>query len=729
MKRLSQVLVSLIVLVVLLLTLVVLFVSPNQFRPVLINLAKEQGIALELGNMGWTFWPRMGISLADVSIAPLNSPEVPLAKFSDAGLMLAIKPLLAGDFEVDYVRLENANIHLIRDKNGRGNWEDLIKSSEQPLDNSTAHDSQAKPLQLAIDRISLNEATIIFEDQLVGARYAIDRLNFDALEVNTQGRAFPMNLSLAASMRDEKSLRAQTLNLDLSHEVSINSDFSQLKLTKGKIAIKVADKTSAEADLGYEFEIKNLLGDLNYAGKIHLNNINARHWSNTLGLDLEMADAKALNVVELSGDLSGDANNLKLSKLDMRLDDSRIEGEFSVDNFSSPAITTRLALNHINVDRYLPPVTETAPTAETQSEDTPLPLDALQDIHVNANLTIGEVIVKKLTFSDADLSLSLNKGKWKQTFSTQAYQGNIQLNSQGNFLPARADLKFDGGVDKIEIAPVMEAQSLDEKFKLSGALNTRFDGKVTGATVNQLFDSLDMKATFDGAAVRLSPLNIEQRVCQAVNLIAEQKLHQVNWDEFTEMRSLEGELVWKNRVINLTKVNAGVSQLNVSAVGSIDLAKAIYNIGLPISILSASETAVASNCSLSTELAWLNRGLTLLRCVGDLNTLDLVKDCGPDKAALAELTRDYAAFKLKEKHGDKITAAEEKLDAEKQKFNEKVSEKLGLEADEDVTVQSALTGLLKKKLSERQSDSSASQASDSNTSSSSSQSEESQSNE
>lgn len=698
MKRLSKVVLSLVLLVVFALTMVVLFVSPNQFKPVLVKLAKEQGIALELGNMGWTLWPRLGISLADVSVAPLASPAAPLATFSDAGLMLAIKPLFKGEFEVDYLRLTNANIRLVRDSNGVGNWETLLQETPPLPEEEDLNSEPSKPLQLAVERIALLNATLSYDDQASGSAFAVSELNLDANDVNTQARAFPMTLSLTASIKDGQTAKPQLVSLNMSHSMRLNADFSQLNVFEGRLDLEYTHQTDADASLSYSADVKNLQEALSYSGSLDLKSVNARHWLQAMGAEIEMADAKALNSVALTTQFVGDLDAIALNDLRIKLDSTNIEGQLAVNSFSSPKINTVLSIDKINADHYLSPATETQEASTSNSDDVALPLETLRELNVTAKVTLAQLVIKDLLLSTTDFSFSIANGKFNQALKTHAYEGDLLFDSSGNFSAKQAAVSFEGAANKIEIAPIMAAQSLNEKWSLSGALNAAFDGSVKGATVNQLIDSMAMVAKFNGADIRLAPLNIEQRVCQAVNLIAEQTLHEVQWDAFTEMRELTGELIWKDQKITLNNVNAGVSQLLVSGVGVVDLKQSEFDISLPIRILTASETAQASHCSLSTELEWLNRSLNLLRCSGNFNELNLAKDCGLDKSALAELTRDYAAFKIKEKHGDKIQAVEEKIDQEKQKLNEKVSEKLGLEAGEDVNVKSALTGLLKKRL-------------------------------
>ncbi len=149
----------------------------------------------------------------------------------------------------------------------------------------------------------------------------------------------------------------------------------------------------------------------------------------------------------------------------------------------------------------------------------------------------------------------------------------------------------------------------------------------------------------------------------------------MTWDAFTEMRQLDGNIVWRDQVISLSSFNAGVSQLLLASTGKINLANDKYEFKLPIKIASASEAAQLKGCSLGTTNYWVDRGLSLLRCKGSFGAIDPVKDCGFDKSALGDLTKDFAEYKLREKHGAKIDAAEQKVEEKKQEVKQQVEDK------------------------------------------------------
>jgi AsmA protein len=66
--------------------------------------------------------------------------------------------------------------------------------------------------------------------------------------------------------------------------------------------------------------------------------------------------------------------------------------------------------------------------------------------------------------------------------------------------------------------------------------------------------------------------------------------------------------------------------------------------------------------------------------------MDPLKDCGPDKEMLIEVTKDYAEYKIKQKHGAKIEEKKQevkaKVEDKKKKLFDKLQKKLGGSTEE-----------------------------------------------
>ncbi len=674
MKRLGKILLALIALPVLAVLALVLLVDVNRFKPHIENIAKEQGIALEInGDLGWSLWPSLGVEINELSVAALSTPEQPLAQLSRASLLLKLMPLFSGDFQVDHLLVDGARINLALDNTGKGNWEALMSSDEKPAAaDVAATDTSAADLTLDIQDISLTNSQVSYRDAKTGQSLALRDINLHLTKVNLRAEPFPLSLSLAVEM-EQDGAAPLLLTVALKNNLSVDNNISNIALNDGELQLGVG-KASLLA-LTYQLALSDVQNKPAYKGQLALKETNLRNLLAALGTELETANKDALKRFSFSTAIEGNDQQTQLHNLTMQLDKTRFDGALAITDIATTALKLDLKGDSINVDDYLPPPsdTETDDTASTQ-DDTPLPLEMIRELNVNATFALQHMIIKQMALENIVLNISAKNGVVNQKLNAKAYQGTIAFNSKTDARTNKAALTFDGAVQGFELAPLLKDLEMDEKLALSGAIQANTQGTAQGASVNQLMESMNSTASFSGAQVRLAPLNIEEQFCKLVNLVT-QNTAEVNWDAYTEMRQLDGNIVWRDQVISLNSFNAGVSQLLLASTGKINLANDKYEFKLPIKIASASEAAQLKGCSLGTTNYWVDRGLSLLRCKGAFGAIDPLKDCGFDKSALADLTKDFAEYKLREKHGAKIEAAEQKVEEKKQEVKQQVEEK------------------------------------------------------
>jgi AsmA protein len=689
MKLAIKIIAALLLLIILAVIALVVLVDPNQFKPEIEKVAKEKGIALQMkGDIGWSFWPRLGVKLEDIALASLAKSDKPLAQLQQASLAVAVLPLLSGKLQAHQILLDDAKITLEVDENGKGNWESLTKkSNEAATVNEQKESAAASDLDLNIDSIRIGNAALSYLDLTTGQDIQLSDLNLELNDVNTQGKPFLMSLSWLLQMAQEKSAEKLKIKGQLNHKISVDKAITELQLDEGKLTLELNDKASL--DLNYSLSAKDLQNNLSYQGKLEITPTNIRQLLSALGVQLETANSDALKEFSLSANLAGDKQQVALSDLKVALDKTTFTGNLAVTDLTKSAIKLALAGDKINVDDYLPPPAPEAKQKETTTElaeDTPLPLESLRGLNLDAQFNLVSMIINKMTVSDIDLDVKAKDGVINQNLSAKAYQGDIKFAANLDARNEKANLNFDSTVKQLELAPLLKEMEMNEKLDLSGAINVQAQGNSQGATVNQLFDGMNSTANFSGAQVRFAPLNIEEQFCKMVNLFSKENqqtdaevaegVKEVVWDAFTEMRALEGNMVWRDQVIQLEKFNAGVSQLLLASTGAINLASNTYEFKLPIKLSEASQAASLKGCTLSSPNFWVDRGLSLLRCKGAFGAINPLNDCGFDKGAVKDLVKDFAEYKLREKHGAKLEAAEKKIDEKKQQVKDEVKEKV-----------------------------------------------------
>lgn len=692
MKVLLKSLAVLVVLVLLAVLALVFLVDANRFKPRIEAIAKDQGIALQInGDLGWDLWPSLGVEVNDVRVAALVAPDQPIAELKQASLLLALKPLFSGDFQVDHIAADGAIISLNVDANGKGNWEALKKpgTATPPAQPAPVADAN---LKLDIQHISLSNSQVSYRDEQTGQLFALRDINLTMSDVNLRASPFAMDLSFlmeqAQAGKDPLQLRGK-----LSNKLSVDSAISNLKLEDGKLALDIsrgdASKNSTQLALDYSLIITDLQKDLAYQGNVNLSEINARKLLSAFDVALETANNDALSKVALSSTIAGTNKKIKLDNLKLVLDKTQLSGSISVSDFSTGALKLVLDGDELNVDDYLPPPAEPAapePTAAAiPAADILLPLEKLRTLNINAKLALKKMIINKIALENIALKFLAKNGMIEQNLSAKAYGGAISAKGQLDARGPQAQVQFDAGVEGLELEPLLKDMEMDSKFGLQGAVQVRALGSTQGTSVNQLMKSLRSNANFSGAQVRLSPINLEQQFCKLVNLVNKVEDPTQAWDEYTELSELSGSIKWRDEIITIDAFKAGVEKLQLGSRGKINLATDEYDIFLPFKLLkdkadtiTAEQVAVttsASGCSIGSQY-WLERGMELLRCKGSFSEINPLSDCRPDTELLIELTKDYAVYKLKEKHGAKYEEKKAELNQKVEKEKTKLFDKL-----------------------------------------------------
>jgi len=686
---------SLVILVVLALIAALAFVflvDANRFKPRIEALAKDQGIALQInGDLGWNLWPSLGVAVNDVRVAALEAPEQPIAELKQASLMLALMPLFSGDFQVDHVAVDGAVISLKVDATGKGNWEALT-TADAPTTTAPPAPEPAgdTTLKLDIQKISLSNSQVNYSDAQNGQTIALRDINLNVNDVNVRAEPFALDLSLVMELAQTGGEKLE-LQAALKNTLSVDNAMSNITLDNGKLQVEIIGDETAEVALDYAFALTDVKKELAYQGNIKLNEVNARKLLAALGTELTTANKDALSKVAFSSAITGNSKKITLDNLKLQLDKTQLNGSIAVTDFATTAVKLVLDGDEINVDDYLAPVSETpvATTAPAPAEDTQLPLEMLRGLNVNAKLALKKMIFNEIALENIALKVVAKNGMIEQNLSAKAYAGEITAKGQLDARGQQAQVQFDAGVTGLELAPLLKDMEMDSKFGLQGAVQARALGSTQGSSVNQLFKGLRSNATFSGAQVRVSPINLEQQFCKLVNLVNKTEDTTQTWDEFTELSELSGSIKWRDEIITIDTFKAGVEKLQLGSTGKINLATDQYDIYLPLKLVKdktdtiteqqVAVTTSAGGCSIGSQY-WLERGLELLRCKGSFGAINPLSDCRPDSELLTELTKDYAVYKLKEKHGAKYEEKKDelkgKVEKEKNRFLDKLQKQL-----------------------------------------------------
>lgn len=682
MKILLKSLAVIVFLIVMAVLALIFLVDPNRFKPRIEALARDQGVALQIkGDLGWDLWPSLGVAVNDVHVAPLAEPQQAIAELKQASLLLKLMPLFSGNFQVDHIVVDGLNLSLRIDEAGKGNWEAFRKPAAAKTTPAPVADAESN-LTLDIQHISLTNSSLTYADAQSKSALKLSDINLTMDGVNTRTEPFAVDLGFVLEQAQANAEKL-TLTAKLNTLLSVDNSLNTLGLTNGQLQLDIAAKEKASLALTYALAVTDLKDAPAYKGEIALKDTNLRQLLEVFDIKLDTAKKDALGKFRLSSAIAGDSEKVKLENLQLVLDETPLSGSLSITNFATNSIRLSLSGDALNADDYLPPPSSPPSgggQAAAPAADTPLPMDALRTLNLNIKLALKKLIINKIPLENVEAKLLAKNGMLEQNLNAVAYSGKITTKGQLDARGQQGQLQFDAGVEGLELAPLLKALEMDSKFGLQGAIQLRALGSSQGNSTNALFKALRANANFSGAQVRVSPINLEQQFCKLVNLVNKAEDPTQAWNEYTELTELSGSIKWRDQIITIDTFKAGVEKLQLGSTGKINLASDEYDIFLPLKLVKAKTDTVtadqvavttsANGCSVGSYY-WLERGLELLRCKGSLDEINPLHDCRPDKDMLVQLTKDFAVYKLKEKHGAKF---EEKKQEVKQKLEERKEE-------------------------------------------------------
>ena len=248
---------ALVVLVIAAAAVFALTFDPNKYKGQIEAAVKEKtGRTLKLaGNLEVAFWPSLGAKVAGVTLSE-RQPERQFLSLDSAHASVALIPLLRGEVIVDRVRLSGLKAQIIKGKDGRFNFQDLMEpQAGKPAAKAEGKKPAAEggaPVKFDVAGLSVERAALVYQDLATGQEISISDLKLDTGRIaeNAQGKldfsatarrkAPPLEVKVA--LNGNYALKPEAVALDFSGRL----DESNLK---GKAVLARAEKTPHQFDV------------------------------------------------------------------------------------------------------------------------------------------------------------------------------------------------------------------------------------------------------------------------------------------------------------------------------------------------------------------------------------------------------------------------------------------------------------------------------------------------
>ena len=474
-------------------------------------------------------------------------------------------------------------------------------------------------------------------------------------------------LKLVAALRGDK-LPGKQLDATLGGDVALD-------LKKGVLSVAPLSLEAWDVKIKGALQGQGLLETPRFTGTLNVGDFNARellgHFSST---PLNTADKQALASVSADLEFNASTSDAELTKLDAKLDQTRITGKASIKNFAHPAYRFQLALDNIDADRYLPPATAAnaklaTPAAAAGAGAVELPLETLRALDVDGNLAIGKLKIAKLQVNDIKVGVNANAGVIRANpLAAQlyggSYRGDVTLDARGKAV----QLAMNEALTNIEIGPL--TQDLLQKDLVAGIGNVTL--KLTGAGLDpeQLTRSLNGNVGFSLQNGRVNGVNLIEMIqkdylkyIQGLAIDAG-KLNQTVFSKFSATAAVT------NGLINTNDLVLDSAQLNVKGRGTANLVD--QQLALRLDALPVGQ--------LAKQLGQFKDTVIPVKIEGTITapkfSIELDEVLKQKAKALLEQEKQKAKAQLQKRADEEKAKLQQKLDQKQEQLKQKMQEQL-----------------------------------------------------
>lgn len=653
--------------------LVIWLIDLNALKPRIEALVHEQtGAHLQItGELNWSFYPYIGIEINQVSLyenSPGTTHQDPLVSIKQAAAGVALLPLIRQEIRINRVTLDSPDIFWHQRTTDESNWDRLLHNlsnetaqTPEPASSAPASSEAKNSLDLAVERIALINARVRLIDtpnqqsiQLSDVNLLVDGFSLTqpfALELGARlSLSEPqMDLDLSLKSRIQLNLAAEDYRLD-QLLLQLVVDYPELltrpatlEITGGLRAQMQDEYASAPLEGRFDqtrfqlkIEARQLLSTPALRGQLTLESPLANQLG-LLAVELpERADPSSLSSLQLSLDYAANPQQLELSNLRLRLDDTQFNGRALV-KLDQSAMRVSLQGDRLNADRYLPPPSEAEETVASSpgSDEDPelLPVALLRELNLDFSFGLSELILRNLQLTDIAINMTADNGLIKVSEANlNLYQGSLSNQGRVDVRSYPAEINWETRLNGVQLSPLL-ADLEQANLPIRGEANLELDLTAFGSRLSQWKAQSEGQGRFEIRDGALTGINISEQVCVAAARL-DDRSSQAQWGPDTPFTRLHANLRLSQGRLNNTELRIAIPGFETSGQGWYHLLTSdfLYNLGIQFS-----QDADQHACPVSDTLASLRWPV---ECTGNLAQTPPQIACRPDTRSVTRALQD-----------------------------------------------------------------------------------------
>ena len=551
------------------LLIIPMFVDVQKYKPVLENkVAEATGRPFSVGDdLKLSLFPWAGVSFSNLQLGNTDGfSEKEFLNVKSFEVRVKLLPLISKEIEIKRFVMDEPRIVLVKNKNGRGNWEQPKQQKEAAAKKPAPGDSPTGvgglPISaLTVGNFSIKNGSALWIDHTTNTRKEVKDISLILKDVSLDR---PVQLKFSAEV-DKKPI---TLEGTVG---PVGSGFE-----KGVIPLDLSLKALKQLAMKLKGNLENPATTPGVDLDITVEKFSPRELVAALGqtFPVQTTDPKALSSVALKAHINADANRVSISNGVMNLDQSQLDFSATAAQFSRPDLKFDLKLDKINLDRYMPPKSD-QPSAEkapapAKGQKKKTDYTPLRRLILDGLIKIGQLTVSKANIQDVYLKIKAKNGIFNlDPMKMNMYQGNANGKALLNVVKDIPTSSLNLKINNVQAEPLLK--DMLEKEILQGSTNADINLSMSGDEPERIKRTLNGKGYLkfnDGAIVGIDLAAMVRNVGSAFGLA--KKGNERPKTDFTE---LDIPYSIKNGAVNTPQSNLKSPFIRIIAAGTADLVK------------------------------------------------------------------------------------------------------------------------------------------------------------
>ena len=569
---------SFVLLLALAALLVPLLFDPKSVGPVIAGQVQRlTGRTLTVGQISLRILPVPAVSVAPLTLSEgARYPGRDAVRIERASIRLKLSGLLRGRLELGSVVIDRPTVTLIRDRQGRWNYDDLLERAtalkEAQARKPAAPASSAKGPSLAIGRAVVRGGRVlIYDDAVVPGSRMEARL--DPVEATLS------DLGTGGVTRMDLSVGLGKSALSAAASFGGPGGGERLALSVRSSRLQVSDLATLLPWLGVARpEGLALGGGITIDGKAEmpLDRPEAIAFEGSLDLDdLSYRDATMAKPIErIGGRLRVRGQRADWDNFTATLGGTDLRGNLVVEDFLRPRIGFKLEAKRLDVNELIRTFAVASPNrpgaqARPRAGE---PGAGLVQVSANGTLAAGALRFETFDLSDVRASIALRSAVLSMSkFQAKLYGGRLGGSCSLDLSRATPGYNLDAALDSVDVNALAGAYDPGLKNLLRGSLGGRMSLEAAGADLDAIVGSARGTADVEIAKGAITSFSVLKQIASLVEMAGGKGIGQ---DE-TPFESLGGHFAIGSRRAQTSDLVLDSADLDISGTGSVGLDAAL----------------------------------------------------------------------------------------------------------------------------------------------------------